>query len=87
MDHGPLDDTLKAGRRLRILAAVGDKVGQFRVDVIDEVAAQSVEINIAGAHHGGRVLIVDQRQEQMLEGGVFVAPLPRQSESTVKGLF
>ena len=40
VDDGALDDALEAGRRLRILAAVGDEVGELGVDVFDEVAAQ-----------------------------------------------
>ena len=87
MDDGALDDALESRRRLRILAAVGDQIGELGVDVIDEVAAQGIEIDVAGAHHGGRVLVVDQRQEQVLEGGVFVTPLARHRKSTMKGLF
>ncbi len=87
MNDGALDDALEPGRRLRILAAVGDEVGEFRVDVIDQVPAQGVEIHVAGAHDRGRILIIDERQEQMLEGGVFVAALAGEGKGPVKGLF
>ena len=87
MNDGALDDPLESGRGLGILAAIGDEVGQFRVDVIDEVAAQRVEIHVAGAHDCGCILIVDEGEEQMLEGGVFVAPLAGEGESAMKGLF
>ena len=70
-----------------VLAAVRDEVGQFGVDVFDEVAAQGVEIDVAGAHDGRRVLVVDQRQKQMLQRGVFVPALARQGEGSMKGLF
>ena len=87
MDHRALDHALEAGRRLRILASVGDQVGELAVDVLDEVAAQNVEIDIAGPHDGGRVLVVDQGEEQVFEGCVFVTALACEREGAVKGLF
>ena len=62
MDHRALDHPLEPCRRLGVLAALRDEVGQFGIDVFDEVAAQGVEIDVARAHHGRRVLIVDQRE-------------------------
>src|SRR5687768_5105973 len=87
MDHRPLDHALEAGRRLGILASVRDEVGEFAVDVIHEVAAKDVEIDIAGPHDGGRILVIDQGQEKVFEGCVFVAALAGKSEGSVKGLF
>ena len=87
VDHRALDDALEAGRRLGVLAAVRDEVLELGVDVLDEVAAQHVEIDIAGAHHGGGVLVLDQRQQEMLERRVFVATLVGGGESAVEGLF
>ena len=34
-----------------------------------------LEIDVAGAHDGGRIAIVDQRQQQMLERRKFVVAL------------
>ncbi len=87
MDHRTLDDALEAGRRLGIVAPVGDEVGQFGIDVIDEIAPEQVEIDAAGAHHRSRVLVVDQRQQQVFQGGVFVTALVGQGQSPVKRLF
>ena len=87
MDDGALDDPLEAGGRLRILAFVGDQVGQLRVDIGDQTAPQHVEIDIAGAHDRGRVLVVDQGQQQMFERGVFVVPLIGERERPVKRFF
>ena len=64
-----------------------DEVGELGVDVFDEVAAQRVEIDVAGAHDGGCVLVVDQGEEQVLEGGVFVPALVGEGEGSVEGLF
>ena len=72
MDDGALDHTLEAGGRLGIVAPVRDQIGQFGIDVVDEIAPERVEIDAAGAHHRRRVLVVDQREQQMFEGGVFV---------------
>ena len=87
MDDGALDDALEAGGRLRILVRAGGQVGEFGVDVFDEVAAQHVEIDVAGAHDGGGVLIVEQRQQQMLERGVFLVALAGQRQRLMEGLF
>ena len=86
MDHGALDHALEAGGGLGILLAVGDQVFQLRLDIGDEVAAQLVEIDIAGAHDGGGVLIVDQRQQQVLERCVFVVALIGERQGPVKRL-
>ena len=86
VDHGALDHALEAGGRLGVLGAVGDEVLQFGFDVGDEVAAQLVEIDVAGAHDGGGVLIVDQRQQQVLQRGVFVVALVGERERPVKRL-
>ncbi len=72
---------------LESCAPVGDEVRELRVDVFDEVAAQHVEIDVAGAHDRGRVLVVDEGEEQVLERGVFVAALVGKREGPVEGLF
>jgi hypothetical protein len=87
MDHRPLDHALEAGCGLRILASIGDKVGELAVDVVDEIAAENVEIDIAGSHDGRSILVVDQGQEEVFEGCVFMATFACESERSVKGLF
>jgi hypothetical protein len=87
MDHRALDHALEARRRLGILAAVDHEVAEFAVDVLDEVATENVEIDVAGTHDGGGILVVDEREEQVLQGGVFVAALSGEGESAVEGLF
>ena len=87
MDHRALDHALESGGGLGILAAVGDQIVKLVVEILDEIAAQLVEIDIAGAHHRGRVLVVDQREQQMFKGRVFVVALVGDGEGAVEGLF
>ena len=87
VDHRALDHPLEAGRGLRILPAIGDQVGELRIDIFDEVAAQEVEVDIAGPHHGRGVLIVDQRQKKMLQRRIFVPALACQGKRAMEGLF
>ena len=87
MDHGALDHALEAGGRLGVLGAVGHQVVELGVEIGDEAAAQRLEIDVAGPHHRGGVLIVDQRQQQMLERRVFVVPLVGERERAVQRLF
>ncbi len=86
MDDGALDDALEAGGGLGILARAGGQIGQLAVDVLDQAAAQHVEIDVAGAHHRRGVLIVDQGEEQMLQRGVFLMALAGQRQRLMKGL-
>ena len=86
MDDGALDDALEAGGGLGILARAGGQIGQLGVDVFDQAAAQHVEIDVAGAHHRSGVLIVDQRQQQMLQRGVFLMALAGQRQRLMEGL-
>ncbi len=87
MDHRPLDHPLEAGRGLGVLASVAGQVREFGVDIFDEAAAQRVDLDVAGPHHGGCVLVVHQGEKQMFERRVFVAAFAGQGERPVKGLF
>jgi hypothetical protein len=82
-----LDDALEAGCGLGILPAVSHKIGKLAIDVIDKVAAKNFDVDVAGAHDGCRVLIVDEGKKKVFEGRVLVSPLPCESKSSVKGLF
>ena len=86
VDHGALDHPLEASGRLGILATVGDEVFKLGFHVGDEIAAQLVEIDVAGAHHRGGVLIVDQSQQQVLERGIFVVALVCERQRTMERL-
>jgi hypothetical protein len=75
VDHGALDDALEAGRRLGILVVAGDEIVELGVDVGQHGLLELIEIDIAGAHHGGGVGVVDQREQQVFERRIFVVTL------------
>ena len=87
MDNGTLDDPLEAGGRLGILLATRDEVFQLGLDIVDKIAAQEIEVNAAGAHHGCRVLIINQRQQQVLKRRIFLLPLVGEGQSLMQGFF
>ena len=60
VDDGALDDALEAGGRLGVLAVDADEVGELGVDIFVEVGLQLLEVDVAGAHDGGGVLVVEQ---------------------------
>ena len=71
------------------LALGGDHAGQFGIDIVGQAAAQHVEIDVAGLHHGGGILVVDEGQKQVFERRVFVAgvrwPGPRRGGGPFRG--
>ena len=75
MGDGAVDDALEAGGRLRVAMRIEHEAPELVVEIAGELVAQQIEIDVAGAHHRRRVAVVDQRQEQMLERGIFVAAL------------
>ena len=58
-----------------------------KIKIGDETAAQLVQIDVARAHDGRRVLVFDERQQQMLKRGVLVMALVGERQGTVKRLF
>ncbi len=87
VNHRALNDALEAGGRLGIFRPVGDEIVEFGFEIGDEAAAQLFEIHIAGPHDGGRILIFDQREQEMFQRRVFVVPLIGERQCPVKRLF
>ncbi len=87
MDGGALDDALEAGGGLGIAGAVGGEACEVLVEEFAQVRAQLVEIDPAGAQHGGCVGVVGKAEQQMLEGGVFVTAIAGQGQGAVQRLF
>lgn len=51
------------------------------------VCFRLVEIDVAGAHYRGRLGVVDEGEQQMFKGCVFVVPLIGERQRLVKRLF
>ena len=87
VDDGALDHALEAGGRFGILAGPGGEIGELGVDVFHQAAAQHVEIDVARPHDRGGVLILDQRQQQVLQRRVFLVALAGERQRLMQGLF
>ena len=81
VERRALNDALEAIGRLGLLLAVDNEVFEFGVEVLNDGLAQRVEVDAAGAQHGRRVDVVDQRQQQMLERRVFMTALVGEREA------
>jgi hypothetical protein len=86
MQDSALNHTLESGRGFRVLAVFDGKGRQIFVDILGQSIPQGIEVDIAGAHNLRGIGIVDQSEQKMLEGGVFVVALTGQSNGPVEGL-
>src|SRR5215212_10742798 len=86
MDHRALNNALEPGGRLGVVAAIDNEIVEFTLDVAGQVAAQLVDIDAAGAHDGGGVLVVHQGQQQVLERRVLVMTLVCEGERAMERL-
>ena len=75
VERGALHDALEAIGGLGLLVVVDHQVFKFGVEVLDDGFAQRIEVDAACPQDRGRIDIVDQRQQQMLEGRVFMTAL------------
>ena len=82
-----LDDALEAAGRSRIGRAVGDQRAELIVEILLHRRAKLVAADAAGGHHLGRMLVVDQRDQQMLEGRILVPAAAGLPKRIVEGLF
>ncbi|MCY1361754.1 hypothetical protein D9M69_484320 [compost metagenome] len=87
MHDGALNHALETERGLGV-HLVG--AGHLRGVVFDEVRqrlAQVVDVGRAGAKHLGRAGVVQQREQQVLDGNEFVSLLPCLDEGHVQADF
>ena len=69
VEDGTLQDTLEAQRRLGFpLLVVGRNQRGGRVDELLEIMAQLVQVSPTGTQHTGRRLVVQQGEQQVLDG-------------------
>ena len=87
MERRALDDALEAIGGLGLLLAVDDQVFKFGVEVLNNGLAQRVEVDAARPQDGRRIDVVDQRQQQMFQGRVFMTALVGERQGSTKGLF
>ena len=87
VDRRALHDALEPGGRLRVARPVGGQAGQVLVEELAQIGAQLVQVHPAGAQHGRRVGVVRQPEQQMLQGGVFVAAFARERQRAMQRLF
>ncbi len=87
VDGGALDDTLEAGGGLGVARAVGGEPGEVLVEELGEVGAQLVEVDPAGAQHGGGVGVVGEPEQEVLERGVLVPAVAGERQGAVQRLF
>ena len=87
VDHRALDHALEAGGGFGVLAIVHHERAQFGVHIVGEGGAKGAEVDVAGAHHPRGFLVVDEGQEQMLQGCVLVLTLVGVGYGAMKGLF
>ena len=70
-----------------VLVVAGDQIVELGIDVVQHGLLELVEVDVAGAHHGGRIAIVDQRQKQVFERRVFVVSFVGERERLMERLF
>ena len=87
VQDGTLDDALEAERGLRVHLAVGRDARGLLGDVLRQVLAQLVHVGAAGAQHLGGGRVVQQREQQVLDGDELVALLARLDERHVQADF
>jgi hypothetical protein len=87
VDRGALDHPLEGGGGHGLAPVdVGDQGGQVVVDEVLEVLAKLAEVHRAGAHDAGRVGLVDEGEEEVLQGGELVAAPVGEREGRMDGL-
>ena len=80
---GALNDALEGRRGLGLCHVVADQGGEFGIEMLVEVGAQAVDIDVARAQHRNRVLILGQRQQEMFERSELVLARIRMRQRTV----
>jgi hypothetical protein len=82
-----LHDALEAQGRLCVLASGNREIAKVLIDEMTQPLAKPLEIDATSPHHGRRVAIVDQREQEMLKGREFMAARGRKRKRTVQSLF
>ncbi len=87
VQDGALDDALETERRLGVDVVLAGNRRRVFVDEIGQILAQRLGLGAAGAQRLGRRRIIDQRQQQVLDGDELVTLLPCFDKSHVQADF
>ena len=82
-----LDHPLESRGRLRIGIILGLEGLVFLIEILLHHLAKLGQIDAAGGHHLRGILVIDQRQQEVLERRIFVPPLGRIAERIVERAF
>ncbi len=85
--HGAVDDALEAGGGLSLVGALDVESGQLAVEIFGDAGSERLHVDRAGLHHGRRIAVVEERQQQVLQCRVLVVTLVGVFESAVEGGF
>ncbi len=87
VQHRPLQHPLESQGRLGLARVVRPQDRRVVADEDLQIALQFVHLGAAGPQHLGGCRIVQQSQQQMLDGHELVAPIPRLAERKIDGEF
>ncbi len=87
MDHRALNHPLESGGRLGVIGAVRHQIFELGLEIVDQAAAQLVEVDAAGTHHRSCIEIVHQGQQKMLQRRILVMTFVRYRQRAMKRLF
>ena len=68
MDRGALHHALEPGGGFRVAGAIGGQARQLLVEEFGEIGAQLVEVDAAGAQHGGGVRVLGEAEQTDVRG-------------------
>ena len=87
MEDGALDHALEAGCWLWVGLVLRLQGLIFLIEVLANDIAQITQINTAGLHDLGRIRIVDQREQEMLQSRILMAALRCIAERRMQRFF
>ncbi len=82
-----LDHALKPAGRRRVGRLVDLQRGQLGVEIVRDGRLQLGEVDVASFHYLGRMLIVDEREQQVLQRRIFVTAGGGRLQRLVEGGF
>ena len=84
MHDRSLHDALERIRRMRVARSFRHDRLQLAVEVLDQARTKLLEVDRAGAHDSGRITVIDESQQQMLQRREFVVANIRILHSAVQ---